>query len=257
VKLLSNLPCEDGDACTVDDQCFDGECVAGPSSCEPGTPDNPAESCLAIQTAKPDAGDGLYWLIAPAAEAVAFQVYCDMTTQGGGWSRVANIQGEVPVCSYSDGYGAESAVYQNEGTTGIMPLSIAGAIPFEGEILVRVAGVDYHFSSAHPAWSWSAVASGTITTLNVAAYQVQSAVNGVASGGVGYTSACTKIGSCLLGGAHAGTTDWGVVLGIGAYFTGTHKQDAACLTQSALKGLFTGPVAGGGGWGSTGQIYLR
>jgi hypothetical protein len=45
-------------------------------------------SAMEIKTLKPDAPDGLYW-INDGTET--FQVYCDMTRNGGGWMLVASI----------------------------------------------------------------------------------------------------------------------------------------------------------------------
>jgi hypothetical protein len=52
-------------------------------------------SCLAIHGTAEDRGDGLYWIDwdGPGGEAPV-QVHCDMTNDGGGWTRVVNIRGD-------------------------------------------------------------------------------------------------------------------------------------------------------------------
>jgi len=50
-----------------------------------------AVSASAIKTADPTATDGIYWIKPTGYTGAAFQVYCDMTTNGGGWMHVGTI----------------------------------------------------------------------------------------------------------------------------------------------------------------------
>lgn len=55
---------------------------------------NPAQSCLAILQAGASTGDGLYFLDPDGAGAIApFQAFCLMSEAGGGWTRVARLNG--------------------------------------------------------------------------------------------------------------------------------------------------------------------
>ena len=83
-------PAVEGLALYCDDQCsLVGNARLGSGATE----GEAASSCRLAQLMSETAEDGLYWLDSdgPAGEP-AYQVHCDMSTQGGGWTRVAMLR---------------------------------------------------------------------------------------------------------------------------------------------------------------------
>jgi len=77
-----------------------------------GSDANPAKSCKAILDAKVAKGDGLYWLDPDGASGsnAKFQTWCDMTTDGGGWTTIGQAT------SQSTGADVQMFNSQDRGT---------------------------------------------------------------------------------------------------------------------------------------------
>lgn len=85
--------CPSGSACVTHGDCLSGECDGGTCAAEYRL------TCQDLLYAHPDLPDGVYRIDPDGSgeNMAAFQVYCDMSTRGGGWTVVEKSPHEDPV----------------------------------------------------------------------------------------------------------------------------------------------------------------
>ena len=114
-----------------------------------GSEDRPATSCLALLEEDPDAESGLYWL--DPAGSGAFEAWCDMDYDGGGWTLVGkgregwgNGADAFPTAGIST---LDELAYNNETNTvaamdSALVSALVGGRAVDGSGLVPRGGTD-------------------------------------------------------------------------------------------------------------------
>jgi hypothetical protein len=108
-------------------------------------------SCKEILNAGLNVGDGLYYIDPDGVGGVLpYRVYCDMTTDGGGWTRVAYSNGLVDATTVPDDFMVNTYRKENIGQTTL----VNGASSINSENFSRLVGTtDAMFKSASYAGS--------------------------------------------------------------------------------------------------------
>ena len=151
---------DDGNGVCVQDFIINSLTVdANPLTAEIGgvqVPANALSSCSAILEADGSTPDGMYW-IDPSQSGDLVNVYCDMTTDGGGWT-LAGYGEEANLNTHTFDYGRLGVKDLTKATAGYNPLERWGR--------ARINAVDLAQGSTEVALSWSehGLPAGNITS---------------------------------------------------------------------------------------------
>ena len=119
--VADDTDCNDGDAAVVPDA--NGDCYL--------------ESCLALLSAGRSVGDGLYTIDPSGSND--YEVYCDMTTDGGGWTLVANLS-DSGSDLWSQFMPAQDAGLWDHSTT--LGASVSFTTDYKSQAYMDVPGTD-------------------------------------------------------------------------------------------------------------------